>query len=223
MPGITHWQSGNFFSYPCNASFPSMLGEMYSNMINAQGFSWATCPAMTELETIAVDWLGKLIGLPESFLSSSKTGCGSIQGSASEVLLVTLIAARERACDKHFSREDISSRCSYFNKLVCYCSDQTHSSAQKAARILGLTLKVLPTDELGSLRGDALKNQIEYDISQGLLPFHCVLTIGTTAVSASDALDELVQVSEPYRDYLWLHVDGAYAGSALIIEKYQRM
>ncbi|KAJ9072616.1 hypothetical protein DSO57_1025702 [Entomophthora muscae] len=210
MPGVTHWQSGNFFAYyPCNSSFPAMLAEMYSNMINAQGFSWDTCPAMSELETVATDWLAKLIGLPADFHSNSK-GCGSIQGSASEAVLVTMVAARDRTLRNNPTQP---------SKLVVYCSDQTHTSTRKAAQILGLTMKVIKSDELGQLRASALLYQLENDIREGLVPFYLVVSLGTTGICVSDPIKELALAAGPYS--LWLHVDAAYAGSALILPEFR--
>lgn len=128
FPGITHWQSPNFFAfYPATSSFPAILGDMYSDMFNCIGFNWICSPACTELETIVLDWMAKLINLDSSFLSKGKGG-GVIQGTASEGILVALIAARQRVLDEYKNKglsekelEEVSTR------LVAYASDQINT------------------------------------------------------------------------------------------------
>ncbi|KAI0221171.1 hypothetical protein L0F63_003511 [Massospora cicadina] len=191
------------------SSSPAMLGEMYSNMINAQGFSWDTYPAMSELETVTTDWLAKLIGLPKEFHSNSQGG-GSIQGSASEAILVAMVAARDRMIRRTSAQA---------SKLVVYCSDQTHTSTKKATQILGLLLRVLESDPLGQLQASTFLSQVERDLNSGLIPFFMVVTIGTTSICASDPIKELAQAAKPY--LLWLHVDAAYAGSALLLPEFR--
>ncbi|KAJ1676079.1 hypothetical protein EV182_008929, partial [Spiromyces aspiralis] len=127
MPGVTHWQSGNFFAwYSSTSSLPSLLGDMLSSMINCIGFNWICSPACTELETIVLDWLGKAFGLDESFLAtrsdgSSGSGGGVIQGSASEAHIVAMLAARERMLnilrDQGLSEEEVASAST---RLVAY-------------------------------------------------------------------------------------------------------
>lgn len=137
MPGITHWEHPSFFSYfPANSSPPGILGDMLSDMFNCIAFSWVASPAATELETIVMDWLAKLLKLPDIFLSSGSGG-GVIQGSASESGVVAVLAARQlavRTLNKH--DEDGGILCA---RLVAYVSDQTHSSAKKAALVAGIT------------------------------------------------------------------------------------
>ncbi|MGP1310171.1 MAG: pyridoxal-dependent decarboxylase, partial [Phycisphaerales bacterium] len=131
MPGITHWQSPRFFAYfPCNTSAPAILADMVSDALNAQGMMWSTSPAVTEVETRMLDWMGGLLGLPESFLSSSGSGGGVIQGTASESSLVCLLAARERAL--------ASGRAMSVDAMTVYASSQAHSSIAKDARIAGV-------------------------------------------------------------------------------------
>jgi len=132
LPGITHWQSPNFYAYfPCNASGPAILGDLISSGLGVQGMLWATSPACTELETHVLDWLVPLLGLPEKFLSTS-TGGGVIHDTASSASLCALLAGRERATGYASN----SNGCD--GKLVAYCSTQTHSSVEKAAKIAGL-------------------------------------------------------------------------------------
>src|SRR4051794_20767745 len=131
VPGITHWQSPNFYAYfPGTASGPSMLGELISAGLGVQGMLWATSPACTELETHVLDWLVDLLGLPDRFLSSG-TGGGVIQDSASSATLCAVIAARERTTGGASGHEGVR------RPLVAYTSNQAHSSVEKAVRIAG--------------------------------------------------------------------------------------
>src|SRR6202795_4276410 len=132
LPGITHWQSPNFFAYfPSNASGPAILGDLLSSGLGVQGMLWATSPACTELETHVLDWLVHMLGLPEKFLSTSSGG-GVIQDTASSASLCALLAARERATNFASNRKGCDGR------LIAYCSTQTHSSIEKAMKIAGM-------------------------------------------------------------------------------------
>src|SRR6202140_4587435 len=129
LPGVTHWQSPNFFAYfPCNASGPGILGDLLSSGLGVQGMLWSTSPACTELETHVLDWLVPMLGLPEKFLSTGNGG-GVIQDTASSATLVALLAARERATEFASNRKGCDGR------LIAYCSTQTHSSIEKAVKI----------------------------------------------------------------------------------------
>ncbi|MGC2197562.1 MAG: pyridoxal-dependent decarboxylase, partial [Terriglobales bacterium] len=151
LPGITHWQSPNFYAYfPCNASGPAILGDLLSSGLGVQGMLWATSPACTELETHVLDWLVPMLGLPEKFLSTS-TGGGVIQDTASSASLCALLAGRERATNYATNAKGCT------GKLVAYCSTQTHSSVEKAAKVAGLgaaNLRAIPVDENFALRAD---------------------------------------------------------------------
>ncbi|CAI0385951.1 unnamed protein product [Linum tenue] len=168
LPGVTHWQSPNFYAYyPSNSSVAGFLGEMLSAAINMVGFSWITSPAATELEMIVLDWLGKLLKLPQEFLSPGHGG-GVIQGTASEAVLVVLLAAR----DKTLRRVGKSA----LGKLVVYGSDQTHSALQKACQIGGVhpeNCRLLKTDSSTNyaLPPEIVSEAISHDISIGLIPF----------------------------------------------------
>ena len=132
LPGITHWQSPNFFAFfPCNASAPAILGDLLSSGLGIQGMLWATSPACTELETHVLDWLVEMLGLPEKFLSTS-TGGGVIQDSASSASLCAILAARERATGYAGNKQGCK------GDLVAYASPQAHSSIEKAVSIAGL-------------------------------------------------------------------------------------
>src|SRR6266404_9488929 len=133
VPGVTHWQSPNFFAYfPSNASGPAILGDLLSSGLGVQGMLWATSPACTELETHVLDWLVHMLGLPEKFLSTSSAGGGVIQDTASSTSLCALLAARERTTQFASNRKGCDGR------LVAYCSTQTHSSIEKAIKIAGM-------------------------------------------------------------------------------------
>src|ERR1700758_2819914 len=152
LPGITHWQSPNFFAFfPANASGPAILGDLLSSGFGVQGMLWSTSPACTELETHVMDWLVNMLGLPERFLSS-RTGGGVIQDTASSAALCALLAARERATNYQSNKKGCDGR------LVAYASTQTHSSLQKAAMIAGIgsaNLRLIEVDEDFAVRPDA--------------------------------------------------------------------
>jgi aromatic-L-amino-acid decarboxylase len=203
LPGITHWQSPNWFAYfPANNSGPSILGELLSAGLGVQGMLWATSPACTELETHVLDWMVELLGLPDRFRSDGDGG-GVIEDSASSATLVALLAARQRAVDAGAGLGD----------LVAYASAHTHSSLEKAARIAGLTadqVRVVDVDGEFAMRPDALAAAIAEDRAAGRVPFFTCATVGTTSSLAVDPVAQLVH------EDVWLHVDGAMAGSAAV-------
>src|SRR5947199_2584960 len=168
LPGITHWQSPNFFAYfPCNNSGASILGDLLSSGLGVQGMLWATSPACTELEAHVLDWLGEMLALPQKFLSSG-TGGGVIQDTASSASLCALLAARERATNFLSNKQGCD------GKLVAYCSSQAHSSIEKAVRIAGIgseNLRAVEVDADFGMRPEALASQIEQDRRAGKLPF----------------------------------------------------
>uniref|UniRef100_A0A7N0V8K7 Tyrosine decarboxylase n=2 Tax=Kalanchoe fedtschenkoi TaxID=63787 RepID=A0A7N0V8K7_KALFE len=216
IPGVTHWQSPNYFAYfPSNSSTAGFLGEMLSACFNIVGFSWITSPAATELEMIVLDWFAKMLKLPDFFLSTGQGG-GVIQGTASEAVLVVLLAARDiflRKLGKGF-----------LEKLVVYASDQTHSALQKACQIAGIhpeNVKALKTDSSTNygLSPDLLSKEICHDIANGLVPFFACASVGTTSSTAIDPILELANVTKSYN--IWLHVDSAYAGSACVCPEYR--
>ncbi|TPX32431.1 hypothetical protein SmJEL517_g04416 [Synchytrium microbalum] len=222
MPGVTHWQHPSFFAfYPANSSFPGILGDMYSSMINCIAFNWQTSPSCTELETVTLDWVAKLCNLDAGFLSTGKGG-GVIQGSASEAVLVAVIAARERVLGamkaKGASEAELANAAS---RLVAYGSTQTHSCTKKACLILNLKFKSLDVDTQYRLRGDTVKAAVEQDLAAGLIPFFVTGTIGTTSSGAVDAIPEIVKAIRPHADSIWLHIDAAYAGSAMTCAEHQ--
>ncbi|XP_078572464.1 aromatic-L-amino-acid decarboxylase-like isoform X3 [Branchiostoma floridae x Branchiostoma japonicum] len=193
---------------------------MLSGAIGCVGFSWAASPACTELETVVLDWLGRMLQLPECFLSgTSGEGGGVIQGTASEATLVALLAARSKAVQKFKSDRPEMSDHDIMGKLVIYTSDQAHSSVERAAMLGAVSCRKLQTDEDLALRGAVLQAAVQEDRAQGLLPFFVVATLGTTPSCAFDNLQELGPVCR--EEVMWLHVDAAYAGSAFICPEYR--
>jgi aromatic-L-amino-acid/L-tryptophan decarboxylase len=218
MPGITHWQSPNFFAFfPANASFPAILGEMVSAGLGVQGMLWATSPACTELETHVLDWMADMLDLPDRFKSTSAGG-GVIQDSASSASLTALLAARERATGYASNEAGCDGR------LVAYVSSQTHSSVEKAAKIAGLgrkNLRAVEVDEQYAMRPEALLRHIESDLSAGLVPCFVCATVGTTSSNAIDPLPEIGRICREHG--LWLHVDGAMAGTAALCPEFRHI
>jgi len=216
LPGVTHWQSPNFFAYfPCNASGAGILGDLVSSGLGVQGMLWSTSPACTELETHVMDWLVGMLGLPEKFLSSN-TGGGVIQDTASSAALCALLAGRERATGYASNKKGCDGR------LVAYCSTQTHSSLEKAAMISGIgvdNLRLIEVDDKFAMKPDALARQIDTDRAAGLAPCFVCATIGTTS---SNAMDPLAAIGEVCRkNNLWLHVDAAMSGTAMICPEFR--
>ncbi|XP_017768244.1 PREDICTED: aromatic-L-amino-acid decarboxylase-like [Nicrophorus vespilloides] len=218
MPGVTHWQHPRFHAYfPSGNSYPSILGDMLSDAIGCIGFSWAASPACTELETIVMDWLGKAIGLPEDFITSTpkSTGGGVIQSSASECVLVSMLAARNQAINHLKKSSPDVDDSAFLPRLVAYCSQESHSCVEKAAMILLVKLRILDPDENCSLRGETLRKAMEEDEAAGLVPFFVSTTLGSTACCSFDNLVEIGPICRA-KPSTWLHVDGAYAGNAFI-------
>jgi aromatic-L-amino-acid decarboxylase len=216
LPGVTHWQSPNFFAYfPANASGPSILGDLLSSALGVQGMLWATSPACTELESHVLDWLVTMLGLPRKFLSTSSGG-GVIQDTASSASLCAMLAARERATNY------LSNRRGCDGKLVAYTSNQAHSSIEKAAMIAGIgmdNLRLIEVDERFAMRPEALARQIQQDRQAGLVPFFVSATVGTTS---SNALDPLPAIGTICRENgLWFHVDAAMSGTAALCPEFR--
>ena len=218
VPGITHWQSPNFFAYfPSNSSEPAVLGELLSAGLGVQGMIWATSPACTELETHVLDWLVDMIGLPDFFKSSS-TGGGVIQDTASSSALCALVAARERASKLETNRIGIQGT----SKMVAYTSSQAHSSIEKAVKIAGIgaeNLRLIDVDAAFAMQPEALARQIAVDRDQGLTPFFVCATIGTTSSNAIDPLPAIGRICS--KENLWLHVDAAMSGTAALSLEYR--
>lgn len=218
LPGITHWQSPNFFAYfPANVCGPSILGELLSAGLGVQGMLWATSPACTELETHVLDWMAGMLGLPSCFKSGG-VGGGVIQDSASSAVLCALLAARERATA--FQTNDRGCN----RTLVAYTSPHAHSSVEKAVKVAGLgrqQLRLVDVDQTCAMLPEALARQVEADRRKGLQPFFVSATLGTTS---SNAFDPLPQLGKFCREQgLWLHVDAAMCGSAAICPEFRHL
>jgi len=216
LPGITHWQSPNFFAYfPANASGPAILGDLLSSGLGVQGMLWATSPACTELEAHVLDWLVEMLGLPEKFLSTSNGG-GVIQDTASSAALCALLAARERTTNFASNRRGCD------GKLVAYTSSQAHSAIEKDVQIAGLgkdNLRLIDVDENFAMRPESLARQIAQDRQAGLVPSFVCATIGTTSSNAVDPLPAIGRVCR--ENHLWLHVDAAMSGTAALCPEFR--
>ncbi len=211
VPGLTHWQSPDFFAYfPANVSGPSILGELVSAGLGVQGMLWSTSPAMTEIETHVLDWVVDLLGLPAGF-SSAGAGGGVLQDSASSAVLCALLAARERATGGAATHAGVD------RALTVYTSSQAHSSVEKAVRIAGLgsdRLRLVDVDAAFALRPEDLARRMADDRAAGATPCLVVATVGTTSSTAIDPVRAVGEICR--REGVWLHVDAAYAGSAAV-------
>ena len=216
LPGITHWQSPNFYAFfPCNASGPAILADLLSSGLGVQGMLWSSSPACTELETHVLDWLVRMLGLPENFLSTG-TGGGVIQDTASSASLCALLAARERAT--HFA----SNQHGCDGRLWAYTSSQAHSSIEKDVKIAGLgieNLRLVEVDEKFAMRPDALARHIEQDRRAGLIPCFLCATVGTTSSNAIDPVPEIGRICREHG--IWLHVDAAMSGTAALCPEFR--
>ncbi len=218
LPGVTHWQSPNFFAYfPSNASGPGILGDLLSSGLDVQGMLWSTSPACTELETHMMDWLVGMLGLPQKFLSS-QTGGGVIQDTASSAALCALLAGRERATNYTTNKKGAN------GKLVAYASTHTHSSLEKAAMIAGVgtaNLRLIDVDDRFAMQPDVLARQVKSDREAGLTPCFVCATVGTTSSNAMDPIGEIGQICREYN--LWLHVDAAMSGTAMLCPEFRHL
>ncbi|MDG2022221.1 MAG: pyridoxal-dependent decarboxylase [Phycisphaerales bacterium] len=228
VPGLTHWQSPNWFAYfPCNHSFPSILGELLAAGLGTQGMIWATSPACTELESLMMDWALDAFGLPDRFRTGARDGDGSsdcigggvIQDTASSATFCALLAARERATDGVAGRDGVSA----CPPLVAYTSEHAHSSVEKACGMAGLgraNLRLVPSDpETLAMRPDELERLMDEDAAAGRIPFYVCTTCGTTS---SGAIDDTAAISEITRKHgAWLHLDGAMFGVAAICPEFR--
>ncbi|MEE9131370.1 MAG: pyridoxal-dependent decarboxylase [Phycisphaerales bacterium] len=227
MPGITHWQSPNFFGFfPANVSGPSILGDLLASGLGVQGMLWATSPACTELETHVLDWLVDMLGLPQRFKSTSAGG-GVIQDTASSSTLCALLAARERTTSFAVNEHGLDRR------LTAYCSNQAHSSVEKAVKIAGLgraNLRLIDVDESFAMRPQALAEAIAQDKAAGNVPCFVCATVGTTSSNGLDpvrAIGEICQQQTPGAPGasggpgVWLHVDAAMSGTAALCPEFR--
>ena len=212
LPGITHWQHPNFHAYfPANSSVESLFAEMITSAIAAQCMIWNTSPAAAELEERMMEWMRDAMGIPSSWE-------GVIQDTASTATLVAIICARERTTNFKANEEGIPPG------LRIYCSSQTHSSIEKAAIVAGFGRKnvvKISVDADQRLNHTILEKQILEDLQKGHIPCCVVAAVGTTGTVAVDEIEQLGEICNAHD--IWLHIDAAYAGSALFLPEYQWM
>uniref|UniRef100_A0ACD5ZLS8 Uncharacterized protein n=1 Tax=Avena sativa TaxID=4498 RepID=A0ACD5ZLS8_AVESA len=218
LPGITHWQSPRHFAhFPASSSTIGALGEALAAGINVVPFTWAASPAATELEVVVMDWLGKALHLPKSMLFEGGGG-GTLLGTSCEAILCVLVAARDSKLAEVGDGR--------IGDLVVYCYDQTHFAFHKAARVAGLrkdNCRVIPArrEDMYALPPAALQAAMQADVEAGLIPLLLCSSMGTTPTTAVDPIRELCAVASPHG--VWVHVDAAYAGSALICPEFRHL
>jgi aromatic-L-amino-acid decarboxylase len=217
LPGTAHWQHPSFFAFfPGNSSYASILGDLTSTGLGVQGMSWVTSPACTEVETLMLDWMHELLGLPASFRSTSANGGGVIHGSASEATLASILAARWRITGGAVNVDGDTS------KLVAYATSQAHSSVEKGLRIAGIgtsQLRTVAHDGTFAMLPDALAAQVAADRAAGLVPFWVCATRGTTSSMAFDPTEAIGVIAR--REGMWLHVDAAMSGIGALVPEHR--
>jgi aromatic-L-amino-acid decarboxylase len=214
LPGMTHWQSPNYFAYfTANSSYPSLLAEMLTSTLAAQCMVWETSPAAAELEEKVMHWLRDMIGLPKMFE-------GVIQDTASSATLVALLTAREKYTSYRINEIGFQAN----NYFRIYCSREAHSSIEKAVKIAGFGKRALvkvKCDKTLAIKPKSLLKCIQDDIYNGYIPLCVVAALGTTGTLAIDPLKPLADICRKYD--LWLHVDAAFAGTALVLPEQRWM
>lgn len=209
LPGCTHWQDPRFFAYfPSNSSLPAVLGDFLSTGLAQLGLNWQASPALTELEELTTDWLRQMLGLAD-------TWSGVIQDTASTATLVALVCARERTTSHGAARGGLQAS---GQPLVVYASSQSHSSVEKAALLAGFgreNLRIVAVDDRYGMSPEALRRAVEADKAAGRTPCAVVATVGSTSTTAVDLLESIAAIARAHG--LWLHVDAAMAGSAMIL------
>ncbi len=209
LPGITHWNHPRFFAYfPSNTAYASILGDLVSSGLGVQGMSWQTSPAATEVEEVMMDWLRQMLGLSDAWT-------GVIQDTASTATLTALLCARERVSGFAQNRRGLQGE---EKPLVVYASEEAHSSVEKAALLAGFGkeyLRLIPSDDEGALRIDLFEQAIEADLAASLRPAAIVATVGTTGITGIDPVAGIAALAERFG--IWLHVDAALAGTAMVL------
>ncbi|AQQ05269.1 aspartate aminotransferase family protein [Roseibium algicola] len=215
LPGMTHWQHPRFFAYfPANASPPSMLAEYLVTAMAAQCMLWQTSPAATEMETRMMDWLRQAVGLPGSFT-------GVIQDSASTATLAAVLTMRERALSWDGNKAGLSGQ----PRLRVYSSNEVHTSIDRAIWISGIgqdnLVRIPVLGPRRSMDPDALRAAIEADLAAGFRPAGIIACTGGTGVGASDDVGAVVTVAKDFG--LYVHLDAAWAGAAMIVPEYREL
>ncbi|XP_076800201.1 aromatic-L-amino-acid decarboxylase-like isoform X2 [Clavelina lepadiformis] len=221
LDGSVHWLSSNNYGFfPTGISYPSILADILCSSTANVGLTWATSPSCTELETNMMDWLAKAINLPDCFLHNGKgPGGGVIQGSASEAILMTLLAARSKVMQKELSRDPKQSIHEITSRMVAYASKCSHSCVERTSQVALVPIRLLDVDENISIRGSVLQKAIEEDRRQRKIPVFVCATLGATVSCTYDNLMEMGPICE--KEQIWLHVDAAYAGSALLCPEHR--
>ncbi len=216
LPGITHWQSPNFFAYfSANSSPPSILAEMLTATLGAQCMLWQTSPAASEMEDLVTDWLRQSMSLPNEFK-------GVIQDSATSATLVALLTAREQATQWQSNDIGLCELGRQGQTLTVYCSEEAHSSIEKGLKVAGYgknSLRKIGTTEDFAMDVVALEQRIRDDVAQGYTPTVVVASIGGTSIGAVDNLEAIGKLCQTHN--IWLHVDAAWAGSTMILPELQ--
>lgn len=217
VPGLTHWNHPNFMAYFANSSTGAgVLGEALTAALNVNAMLWRTSPAATELELLTLDWLRQMLGLPDKFL-------GVIGDTASSNTLYALAAAREMHPELRMREDGMSGRPD-MPRVVVYCSEEAHSSVDKAAMTLGFGLsglRKIPTDDAMRMDAKALAAAVEADRLAGAVPLAVVATVGTTSTTAIDPVPAIAEVCR--REKMWLHVDASYGGVAAILPEMRNV
>ena len=215
MPGMTHWNHPGFMAYFANSSpAPGVIAEMLCAALNQNAMLWRTSPAATELEEVVLGWLAQMLGLPSNLR-------GLITDTASVSSLLALCAAREAIVGLDIRREGMAGR-PELPRLRLYCSEQAHSSIERAAMTAGIGqagVRKIGTDAEYRMDVHALRAAIDQDRQNGWLPFCVVGTAGTTSTTAIDPIRALADVCREQN--LWLHVDAAYGGAAALVPTYR--
>lgn len=215
VPHLPEWQHPDFYAYfPSNGDLSAVLGDLLSTGLGVLGLTWQSAPALTELEQLTTDWLRRMSGLSHAFQ-------GVIQDTASTSSLVALVAARERSTQHGAVRRGMQHGEA---PLVVYTSCDAHSSVQKAAMIAGFGsehVRSVAVDDARRCDPHAMRAAIERDLRDGLRPCAIVATTGTTATTACDPIDALAAIAQEHG--VWLHVDAAMAGSAMILPELRHL
>ena len=215
LPGLSHFQHPSFFGYfPSNGELSSVLGDYLSTGLGALGLSWQSSPALTELEELVTDWMRQMIGLSDAW-------SGVIQDTASSCTLLALLCAREKASNYSLARGGLQGE---EHPLIVYASKHGHSSVEKAALLAGFgrdNLHFVDADENYAMKADALARAVQADLEHGLVPCAVVATTGTTGTTALDPIKAIAEVARQYK--IWMHVDSALAGSAMILPECRWM
>ncbi|GMT23289.1 hypothetical protein PFISCL1PPCAC_14586 [Pristionchus fissidentatus] len=243
LNGCVHWQHPQFHAFfPCGRSYPDILAETLISALGTVGFTWSANPAITELDTAMVNWMGRALGIPESFLfngndPSESPGGGLIADTASDAIFCAIMAARHVKVEQELAKlgkiEDeieesirhtskkYAKKGEIISKLVAYGSYESHSSFEKACKMALVRcrpIKVYEKDDWG-MRREEVEKEMEKDVQRGLIPFYLHCALGTTSTATSDHLKELTPLREKYG--VWAHVDAAYAGSAWVVPAYR--